>query len=186
MKVIYIHGYGSTGQAYKAQLLKQMLPECEVVSPTFDYDSLTPYTILDQLRALVESERPAMIMGSSMGGYYALCASEYYDGPIWCINPVHDIIKVIRQLAGQDPIRHQQLEQGIRLYADFDQQVFRQLHPHDGQLHFALSTDDEVLGCHQPLLDLFPNHAPVIWKDDCGHRFFKFSELEEAIRRTLN
>ena len=183
--LMYIHGFGSTGNAYKAQLLGKMFPDCRLIAPTFDYARLTPEQVFAQLKEIVEHESPSLILGSSMGGYYALCATALYSGVVWCINPVHDILGTIRKLALQSLELQENVEIGLKMYADFDQKVFRQLHPLDGQLHFALSTDDEVLGSHQPLLEMFPNHVPVIWKDHCGHRFFKFDELKDDIAASL-
>ena len=181
--LMYIHGYGSTGNAVKAQQLHAMFPDARLVAPTFDYDTLTPQEVYRRLQSIVADEKPRLILGSSTGGYYALCCTHFFDGPIWCVNPVRDIVDTIeRHLAqGGDNIA-----QRLSEYKTFDQQVFQQLKPRDGQLHFALSTDDELLGDHRPLLAMFPNYGSVVWKDRCGHRFFRFEELKEAITNTLN
>ena len=49
MTILYIHGYGSNGNGTKGQLLRSMLPEHRVVSPTFDYDHRTPEQIQGQI-----------------------------------------------------------------------------------------------------------------------------------------
>ena len=180
--LMYIHGYGSTGNAVKAQQLQSMFPDARLVAPTFDYDRTPPQQVFDHIKEIVTSEHPNLIVGSSTGGYYALCTTQFYDGSVWCVNPVRDIVATIeRHLAqGGDNIAQQLSE-----YKIFDRQVFQQLKPHDGQLHFALSTDDELLGNHRPLLTMFPNYGSVVWKDRCGHRFFRFEELKEAITKSL-
>ena len=181
--MMYIHGYGSTGQATKAQLLQAMFPNARLVSPTFDYDTLPPQEIYHQLQGLVAKDNPDLIVGSSTGGYYALCCTHFYNGTVWCVNPVRDIVATIeRHLAHEGDNIFQQLA----AYKEFDQQVFQQLKPHNGQLHFALSTDDELLGDHRPLLDRFPNYGSVTWKDHCGHCFFRFEELKEELIDSLN
>ncbi len=186
MKLLYIHGYGSNGNATKAQKLQAMFPEDTVISPTFDYDRLAPQEIYRQLQQLVAQEQPALILGSSTGGYYALCCAQFYRGPIWCVNPVRDIIVTIqRHLAVPTTGQNDNIAARLKAYELFDQSVFRQLEPLDGQLHLALSTDDELLGDHRPLLDLFPNHGPVIWKDRCGHRFYRFDELQVPLAESL-
>lgn len=180
--LMYIHGYGSTGSATKAQLLHAMFPNARLVSPTFDYDHLPPQEVYRQLQEIIADEKPRLILGSSTGGYYALCCTQFYDGTVWCVNPVRDIVTTIeRHLTHED----NNIAQQLAAYKEFDQQVFQQLKPRDGQLHFALSTDDELLGDHHPLLDLFPNYSSVVWKDHCGHRFFRFDELKESITESL-
>lgn len=199
MTFVYIHGYGSTGQAFKAQLLRQMFPSCRLESPTIDYNRLSPYEVYRQLQAIVGNEHPDLILGSSTGGYYALCCTRFFAGPVWCVNPVRDIQATIQQLLpqaspiGENPSpvadaknSNQTLfQQRLEEYGAFDREIFQQLAPRKGQLHFALSTDDELLGDHGPLLGLFPNYGSVVWKEDCGHRFLRFEELKDAITESL-
>ena len=180
--LMYIHGYGSTGNAVKAQQLHAMFPDARLVSPTFDYDHTSPQEIFDHLEEIVLFEHPNLIVGSSTGGYYTLCTTQFYDGPVWCVNPVRDIVATIERHLTKEG---DNIAQRLSEYKTFDQQVFQQLKPRDGQLHFALSTDDELLGDHHPLLAMFPNYGSVVWKDHCGHRFFRFDELKEAITKSL-
>lgn len=184
--LLYIHGYGSTGQAVKARLLQQMFPNDMVVAPTFDYDHVPPFDIFGQMRETVAAERPSLILGSSTGGYYALCCTQFYDGPVWCVNPVREIVDTLNRIIPEQMRENSLAKAMLAEYERFDREVFRQLHPADGQIHFALSTDDELLGDHRPLLTLFPNHGQVVWKDRCGHRFFRFAELKEALKECVN
>lgn len=187
MTLMYIHGYGSTGQAYKAKLLQEMFPDHHVVSPTLDYDRESPSVLLDQLKTLIDIEQPEMIMGSSMGGYYALCCMNFYKGKIWCINPVRDILATLRFLAQSNPAVASApiFAQRMKEYEVFNQQYFAHLQAANGQLHLALSLDDEVLGSHTPLQERFPNAAEAINLDHCGHRFLRFAEIKEAISKSL-
>lgn len=192
---MYIHGYGSTGNAMKGQLLRKMLPQCNVVSPTFDYDHCTPWQIQEQIRETVEKEDVKMIVGSSFGGYQTLCATAFFHGPVWVINPVHGVETTIRRifltsfLGKQSQFNNDFLD----IYKDFNAKIFcGQVQtnqsgrwPDDTPLNFALSTDDELLGDHHELLNLFPCHHEVVWKDNSGHRFLKFEELREAIGASL-
>ncbi|MCR4816881.1 MAG: hypothetical protein K5842_06820 [Bacteroidales bacterium] len=188
MTIMYIHGYGSDGNAMKGQLLRKMLPQHRVVSPTFDYNHETPWTIQKQISDTVEKEDVRMIVGSSFGGYHTLCATAFFHGTVWVVNPVHDIETTIRRIFinSQSPLSSHFDVDFLDIYKDFNARIFYsqvQLNqsgrwPDDTSLNFALSTDDELLGDHKPLLSLFPNHSRVVWKDDCGHRFLRFEELD--------
>ena len=190
--LMYIHGYGSTGNATKGQLLKKMFPECRIVSPTFDYDHSTPWQIQEQIRKTVEEENVAMIVGSSFGGYQTLCATAFFHGPVWAINPVHEMVPTIRRVILQRGAIHSE-ELFVDMYKDFDSKVFQRQSelnksgqwPADTPLSFALSTDDELLGDHTPLLSLFPNTNRVVWKDNSGHRFLRFEELQSDLSATI-
>ena len=181
--MMYIHGYGSNGEAFKAKELQAMFPDALLVAPTFDYDCLSPNEVYAQLHTLITDCRPDFLVGSSLGGYFALCCTSFFRHPVWCVNPVRDVLAAISLLpaAGADDL----MEVRMREYEVFDREVFRRLAPYDGQLHFALSSDDELLGDHRPLLSLFPNYGSVVWKAQCGHRFLRFAELKEEIRVSL-
>lgn len=189
MTIMYIHGYGSNSNATKGRLLRSMKPECRVVSPTFDYDHSTPWQIQQQIRDVVASENVSMMVGSSFGGYHTLCATTFFHGTVWAINPVHNVADTIRRIVMNRAQPKEAVDQFIAMYERFDDEVFRQLSqlnrsgqwPGDTSLNFALSTDDELLGDHRPLLELFPTHSQVVWKDHCGHRFLRFKELAELL-----
>ena len=191
---MYIHGYGSTGNATKGQLLRKMLPECRIVSPTFDYDHLSPWQIQEQIRIAVEQNDVGMIVGSSFGGYHTLCATAFFHGVVWVLNPVHNVEATIRRIILQ-PAEGESTKKTAFLdtYKDFDHKVFQRQSqintdgqwPTTASLNFALSTDDELLGDHRPLPNLFPRHDRVVWKDNCGHRFLRFEELSDDIRASL-
>lgn len=191
--VMYVHGYGSTGAATKGQLLRQMLPDCEVISPTLDYDHSTPQDVQRTLRQEVEKNHIQMIVGSSFGGYHTLCTTTFFDGIVWAINPVHNVTDTIRRIIRQQ--NTPESERFLEMYAHFDEEIFQRQSRQNqagemrAQLNFALSTDDELLGDHHPLLALFPNHQHVDWRGDgtpCGHRFLLFEELKDVIKQSMN
>lgn len=191
---MYIHGYGSNGNATKGQLLRKMLPNSRVISPTFDYDHASPWQIQEEIRQSIEKENVNMLVGSSFGGYHALCATSFFHGTVWAINPVHDVEATIRRaILGNSPAKKNNSDTMnfslLDIYKDFNEKVFlkqsklnqSEQWPLDTHLNFALSTDDELLGDHNHLLQLFPIHNKVIWKDNCGHRFFRFKELQNEL-----
>ena len=109
---------------------------------------------------------------------------------MWAINPVHDVETTIRRVIMQNEVGEKDY---LEIYRTFDREVFqRQVSlnqsgrwPDDTPLHFALSTDDELLGDHSALLEMFPHHQKVIWKNHSGHRFFRFEELARDIAASL-
>ena len=191
--IMYIHGYGSDGNAMKGQLLRRMLPECRVVSPTFDYDHDSPWQIQRQIRDVVEREDVRMLVGSSFGGYHSLCATTFFRGVVWAVNPVHDVVATISRVVVNNEEVPVEENSFLSEYKQFDEEVFlRQVAlnrsgrwPVDRLLNFALSTDDELLGDHRALLELFPSHSSVVWKDSSGHRFLRFEELREILSASL-
>lgn len=85
MRILNIHGYnGSTeNSAYKA--LAKL--GHEIISPAFDYESESPDNIMDRLRSIAEEKSPDIIVGTSMGGFYAAVLSAELDLPVITVNP---------------------------------------------------------------------------------------------------
>lgn len=81
MKILYFHGFASSGATGTAESLRRMLPEVEVISPDIPVD---PSEALPFLRALCEQEKPDLIIGTSMGAMYA---QQMFGYKKICVNP---------------------------------------------------------------------------------------------------
>jgi pimeloyl-ACP methyl ester carboxylesterase len=75
MRAIYLHGFASSPQSTKAQFFRQRLEErgAEVLIPRLDRGDFPALTISGQLEVIAETvaDRPAILFGSSLGGYLA-------------------------------------------------------------------------------------------------------------------
>ena len=63
MKILYFHGFASSGATGTAEFLRKLMPEVEVVSPDIPVD---PVEALPYLKQLCEQEKPDLIIGTSM------------------------------------------------------------------------------------------------------------------------
>ncbi len=66
-KLLYLHGFASSGQNGTVRTLKTLLPETEVIAPDIPVD---PKEAMDMLRELCAKESPDLIVGTSMGAMY--------------------------------------------------------------------------------------------------------------------
>jgi len=66
-KILYVHGFGSSGASGTVKSLRMLLPQAIVVAPDLP---VRPAEAMDLLHAVCESEKPDLIIGSSMGGMY--------------------------------------------------------------------------------------------------------------------
>ena len=66
-KIMYVHGFGSSGQSGTVARIRQVLPGATVIAPDLP---IHPQQALDLLRQKCESEQPDLIIGTSMGGMY--------------------------------------------------------------------------------------------------------------------
>ena len=79
--IIYLHGFGSSGQSHTVTYLRKLMPDCRVIAPDIPVD---PKNALPFLEGLCEKEKPDVIIGTSMGGMYAM---QLVDYPRICVNP---------------------------------------------------------------------------------------------------
>ncbi|MBQ1433074.1 MAG: hypothetical protein IIZ09_08270 [Ruminococcus sp.] len=86
MKVLNIHGYHGTPQnaAYGALVSNGF---DDVITPEIDYDAKTPETVLDELCNIVTENKIGLLVGTSLGGFFAAVLSARTQLPVILINP---------------------------------------------------------------------------------------------------
>ena len=92
--LIYIHGFNSSPNSYKASLLRDFANKINMPDileiPALAYE---PNLAMRQLQQLIEkyhsphAMRPLCFIGSSLGGYYATWLAEKYDSRVVLVNP---------------------------------------------------------------------------------------------------
>ena len=81
MKIIYFHGFASSGASGTVETLRHLLPDDEIIAPDIPLD---PLKALPFLLNLCKEEDPDIVIGTSMGGMYAHQMKGYYR---ICVNP---------------------------------------------------------------------------------------------------
>ena len=84
-KLIYFHGFGSSGEGSTVKTLRELLPEWTVLAPDIPVD---PAEALPFLKDFCKKEQPDVIVGTSMGGMYA---QQMRGFKRICVNPAFDI-----------------------------------------------------------------------------------------------
>jgi predicted esterase YcpF (UPF0227 family) len=83
MKVWYLHGLESTVGGPKVDFLKEVADE--VFAPAMDY---TNHRLFGELyRKIIKEGKPDLIIGSSMGGYFADAIASHFDIEVLLFNP---------------------------------------------------------------------------------------------------
>jgi len=80
-KIIYVHGFMSAGSSHTVQILRDYMPEATVIAPDLP---IHPEEAMELLRNLVDTEKPDLIIGTSMGGMYT---EMLYGVDRICVNP---------------------------------------------------------------------------------------------------
>lgn len=84
-KVLYVHGFASSGKSGTAANLRMLMPQCEVLCPDLP---IHPAEAIDMLRGICSEQQPDLIIGTSMGGMYA---EMLYGYDRILINPAFEI-----------------------------------------------------------------------------------------------
>ena len=66
--VLYCHGFASSGQSGTVTRLREVMPQAKVVAPDLP---IHPQEAIALLKEVCQKEKPALIIGTSMGGMYA-------------------------------------------------------------------------------------------------------------------
>ena len=67
-KILYVHGFGSSGASGTAKTLQLLMPNAKIIAPDLP---LHPEDAMTLLHTICDTEKPDLIIGSSMGGMYA-------------------------------------------------------------------------------------------------------------------
>ncbi len=66
-KIMYVHGFGSSGQSGTTKRISQVLPKATVIAPDLP---IQPEAAMALLKETCQTEQPDLIIGTSMGGMY--------------------------------------------------------------------------------------------------------------------
>jgi len=94
---IVIHGFGSAGKGGKAMLFREYFKSKEkpCIAPSLSY---VPELAIDTLEQLIESYDEVSLIGSSLGGYYAIYLAEKYSLKATLINPAIDSSRTLKRV----------------------------------------------------------------------------------------
>lgn len=80
-KLLYVHGFASSGSSGTVMTLRHHLDSWRVIAPDLPVD---PFESLELLRTIVAEEQPNVVLGTSMGGMYV---QQLWGVPRIIVNP---------------------------------------------------------------------------------------------------
>jgi len=86
VNILNIHGYG--GNPHNAAYTALQKNGCsKVTAPAIDYDTQSPEIILERLQNIIADKQINLIIGTSLGGFYASVLSAQHNLPVMLVNP---------------------------------------------------------------------------------------------------
>ena len=185
--LIYIHGFNSSPDSFKASLLRSYADKINMPDvlniPALSFD---PVVAINQLVSIVNQYqkhnqmRPLCFIGSSLGGYYATWLAEKYDSRVVLINPAVKPYELFEEFLGFN--RNIYTGEEYMLSMDHINQLkqyeVEQITKPDRYL-LMLQTGDEVLD-YKMALEKYAA-VPSIVEEGGGHEFSGFDRHLETV-----
>ena len=83
-KILFLHGFSSCGKGNKSQTLKAYFGEKELIANNLSY---APLDAIDELEHIIQTQEVDLLIGSSLGGFYATYLAEKYAMKAVLLNP---------------------------------------------------------------------------------------------------
>ncbi len=118
MKYYYFHGYGSSPEAEKAQAMRQVLGDNNVLAPDFNVTPDKIFKLFDDICSeIVTSKEEVCIVGSSLGGLYALYVSSKINCNTILLNPALLPMVIVPKIEENVPVKPVILAQQLASYS---------------------------------------------------------------------
>jgi hypothetical protein len=161
-KIMYVHGFGSSGQSGTVQRLRTVFPNTTVIAPDLP---LQPEEAIALLHQLCADEKPDLILGTSMGGMY----TEQLRGfDRICTNPALCIADTMQEhgMTGtqnyqnprKDGVQSFYVDKAlVKAYRLVSEQRFEGLDDEDRRRVYGLFGDEDAV---VDTFDMFHSHYP--------------------------
>ena len=147
MNIIYIHGFQSSPKSIKAQQLQQYCAQDDELTVHVPDLNMPPEQALQVLQDLVLNYPDVVLVGSSLGGFYATQLVAKYGVPAVLINPAMRPWQLFSNLFGIEQIPYKINEQWTldRLQLDYLEAIAVPFVQDADKILVLLQQGDEVL-----------------------------------------
>lgn len=179
-KILYLHGFSSCGEGNKSSTLKRYFGNSTVISPDL------PPSPLDAIAAaenILDTSDFDLIVGSSLGGFYATHLAEKYIKNAVLLNPSTQPWETLAPYVGwQKRFCDEEIFEFKLVY--LEQLKILQSLPKKGQYLLLLQSGDEVLD-YTKAQSLYNAHR-IIVEYGGNHRFENIDDYLSMIENFKN
>jgi len=179
--ILYIHGFGSSGQAGKASLFREYFKSQNIpfIAPSLSY---VPELAITTLEELIGSYDDVTLIGSSLGGYYAMYLAQKYGLKSVLINPAMHSAKTLKRAINK---QKKTLNYYDLSHFEWNESHINMLKKYEVERPTSvclllLQKGDDVLN-YQDALDKLP-HAQLVLEEGGSHTFEGIERYFEMIR----
>lgn len=184
--IIYIHGFGSSGKGYKVEQMRHWFAPGQLLSPSLPYiPELAMDTLEQLLELLIAQQQEVKLIGSSLGGFYALCLAQKYQLPAVLINPAITPHRLLKQALGH--AKHY-FDDSYFLFTREHLKTLEQLKPRSierqEKILLLVQQKDEVIDYREALTALPQARIDIDQQSD--HGYGNIADKKELILSFLN
>ncbi len=169
-KIMYVHGFLSSGQSGTVKMLQELMPNATLVAEDIP---VHPVEAMEMLCQMQETEKPDLIIGTSMGGMF----TEMLHGTDRIlVNPAFEMGNTMSSMTGKqefqnprkDGVMELMVTKGlIKEYRDITAKCFNNITPEEQARVYGLFGDKDPV-VHT--FDLFHEHYPNAIRFHGEHR----------------
>ena len=168
-KIMYVHGFASSGSSGTVMTLRKNFLDWRVVAPDLPVD---PFEALELLRETVRREQPKIIIGTSMGGMYT---QQMWGVPRIVVNPSFEMSRTLLfnhigkhkyTAKRKDGIMEFRIDKKVvEQFKLMEKTQFDGINEHEKRLVYALFGDKDPVVHFHPLMARLYGEDRCLWFD---------------------
>lgn len=181
--ILYVHGFGSSGQSGTVTRIREVLPQATVIAPDLP---IHPEEAMALLHKVCEQEHPDLIIGTSMGGMYA---EMLYGYDRVLVNPALQMGDTMKEhgMTGaqhfsnprQDGVQDFMVTKAlVKEYKEMTEQCFSGMTADEQKRVWGLFGDEDTT---VKTFDLFHEHYPTAIRFHGEHRMNDVSFMHSVV-----
>lgn len=157
-KMLFLHGFFASGQCVPAMALRNAFEgKAQVLTPDLP---IHPRKALEQIREIVGSEKPALLVGNSCGAFYAQMVASALGLPALLGNPHFQMTSFLKPRIGEHQYKSPRKDGNQRFvidealigeFAEWEAVQFDNCNPETKEIVWGLFGEQDTLAHYEPL-----------------------------------
>ena len=182
-KLLYVHGFASSGSSGTVMTLRRHLASWRVIAPDLPVD---PFDALELLRDVVEKEKPDVVVGTSMGGMFT---QQLWGIPRIIVNPSFEMSRsLLFGKMGRNKYTSKRQDGATEFR--IDKAVVERFKLMEKSQFDGITDEEKLLvtalfGDKDPVVNFYPLVSELYGKDRCIHFNGEHRLNDEVVKKVL-
>lgn len=182
-KLLYVHGFASSGSSGTVMTLRRHLATWRVIAPDLPVD---PFEALDLLRDIVAKEKPDVVVGTSMGGMFT---QQLWGVPRIIVNPSFEMSRsLLFSKMGRNKYTSKRQDGATEF--SIDKAVVERFKLMEKSQFDGITDEEKLLvtalfGDKDPVVNFYPLVSELYGKDRCVHFNGEHRLNDEVVKKVL-